>query len=194
MKFPLRKVVLSLLLVLSNTAVYGADAQRENPLYLEARSLWQELSSSTFDPSSKAQYGKRFGDLAQEQKQLWRLAGEVDRGQCAGGCLTSYNNRIVAWQSQLVQYSRDVQRRLPRGGVWRTYGKWTKVPVQKLVCHQTFVCVPAETIMRDRSSSIVSTPAKTVTGVCYVKNDPTSCDGCTATSTPPQDRCFWYLK
>lgn len=172
-------------------------AQEPNPLFIEARNLWQQLSASSIDTDAKASYGKRFGDLARDQQQLWSLAGQVDSGQCMDGCMTSYNNQVIAWQSALAAFNRDAHMalessNLPRIGVWTKYGKWAQINVG---CRQIYACGPAETIMHGNDMIVVATPRQTVTGICQAtRNDPEGCGECSATWTPPTDRCLWHLE
>jgi hypothetical protein len=184
--------------LLSFCTVVGAqEAQVLNPLFVEARELWHQLSASTLPPDVKAPYGKRFGELAQQQGVLWRLAGQADSGQCTGQCLSSYNGQIEVWEGRLQAFNHDARQalessNLPRVGVWKTYGKWTHVNV---ACLQTYICVPSETMIAPSDTRIVSTPARTVTGVCQAdRSDPESCGTCTAEFTPPDERCEWRLE
>jgi hypothetical protein len=180
-----------------NGSALAQQVQVLNPSFVKARDLWRELSASSLSPDEKAPYGRRFGSLAREQQSLWSLAGEVDRGQCKGQCVTAYNNRVIAWQSSLAAFNRDAHlalesTNLPRVGVWRIYGKFTQINV---ACRQMYVCVPAETIMHPPEMKIVSTPAQTVTGMCQAdQSNPESCEHCTAERTPPTDRCEWHLE
>ncbi len=183
--------------MLSSAALaYADDAQRPNPIYLQARDLWQKISASQMPKDQKAVFGKRFGDLAAEQRQLWNEAGAVDRGECSDQCLDDYNAEIESWQNGLSAFNDDAQAALdsadlPQQGVWRASGKFNQVNVG---CVQAWICVPAQQIMYDPSMQVVSTPAKLMTGVCQVTTDPTSCGQCTATFTPPQDICIWHLE
>lgn len=106
-------IVLALSLLLAGAA-QAEDAQQENPLFVEARNLWQQISASSLDNGAKAPYGKRFGDLAAEQRSLWSLAGQVDSGACADQCLDSYNGRVMTWQSNLQSFSNDARKVLDR--------------------------------------------------------------------------------
>lgn len=186
-----RTIVLALSLLVIETA-HAAGAQQENPLFVEARSLWQQISNSSLDNSVKAPYGQRFGDLAAEQRSLWTLAGEVDSGACAERCLDNYNNRVLSWQSNLQSFNNDASMVLPKLGKWEKYGKWSQINV---ACRQVYICRPAETIMHGNDMIVVGTPAQTVTGVCHTNtSDPESCSECTATLTPPTERCLWHLE
>lgn len=102
--------IVLVLSLLSNGAAQAGDAQQENPLFVEARNLWQQISASSLDNDTKAPYGKRFGDLAAEQRSLWSLAGQVDSGACTGRCLDNYNDRVLTWQSNLQSFSNDARK------------------------------------------------------------------------------------
>lgn len=104
------RIIVLALVLLSNGVAQAGDAQQENPLYVEARNLWQQISASSLDNGTKAPYGQRFGNLAAEQQSLWSLAGQVDSGACAGRCLDNYNNRVLTWQSNLQSFSNDARK------------------------------------------------------------------------------------
>src|SRR5579859_3689368 len=89
----IRACILALML-LPAVIAYADDAQRPNPIFLQARDLWQKISASQMPADQKAAFGKRFGDLAAEQRRLWDEAGAVDRGECADQCLADYNAEI----------------------------------------------------------------------------------------------------
>lgn len=108
------KIIVLALVFLSNGVAQAGDAQQENSLFVEARNLWQQISASSLDNGAKAPYGKRFGDLAAEQRSLWSLAGQVDSGACTGRCLDNYNDRVLTWQSNLQSFSNDARRVLDR--------------------------------------------------------------------------------
>lgn len=78
-----------------------------NPLFVEAKDIWQQLNSSTLD--DKTGWAKRFHDLEQEQQLLWSIAEQVDSGQCTGSCIDLYNSRVVAWQSSLENFIHDAR-------------------------------------------------------------------------------------
>jgi hypothetical protein len=192
-------LVLSLL---ANGAVLAQEAQVLNSSYVEARDLWQQLSASSIPPDEKAPYGKRFGNLAEEQRNLWSLAGQVDRGQCLGQCETAYNNEVVAWESQLAAFNQDARvalqsTNLPRVGIWRKYGEWTQISVAgiQLFCQQTWVCGPAETFMAAPDMKVVGTPsAETVRKLCQAGHTDRECTDCPAEREQPEDRCEWHLE
>ena len=176
---------------------WADGAQTPNPLYLQAQGLWQKISASQMPTDQKAAFGKRFGDLAAEQRQLWSEAGAVDQGECTGQCLDNYNAEIEQWQSDLSAFSSDAQAALdaptlPEKGIWKTLGDFHQLNVG---CFQIWVCVPATEVMHDPAMKIVSEPAeKSVPGMCQVAGNPTSCGTCTASVTPPQDTCTWHLE
>lgn len=177
---------------------WADEAQTPNPLYLQARDLWQRVSASQMPTDQKAAFGQRFGDLAAEQRQLWSEAGAVDSGECADQCLNNYNAEIEQWQSGLSAFSSDAQAALdaptmPEKGIWQTLGDFHQVNVG---CYQVWVCVPATQVMHDPAMKIVSEPAeKSVTGVCQATNDSIdNCGTCTASVTPPEDICTWHLE
>lgn len=191
------KIIVLALVFLSNGVAQAGDAQQENPLFVEARNLWQQISASSLDNDVKAPYGKRFGDLAAEQQSLWSLAGQVDNGACTGRCLDNYNDRVLTWQSRLQSFSNDARialesNNLPKIGVWTKYGQWTQL---NMFCFQTYACGPVETIIHGNDMIVVSTPKQTVKGVCQAtRSDPESCGECSATWNPPTDRCLWHLE
>ena len=177
---------------------WADGAQTPNPLYLQARDLWQRISASQMPTDQKADFGKRFGDLAAEQRQLWSEAGAVDSGECADQCLENYNAEIEQWQSGLSAFSSDAQAALdapslPEKGTWSLYGQFTHI---NSVCRQTWTCGPSGQVMHDPDMLLVSTPAKTLTGVCQSSAaDPTDpCAACTASWKAPDDVCLWHLE
>jgi len=192
-----RVVAGTIFLVLSLLFNIAAQAAQEpNPLFIEARNLWQQLSASSIASDTKAGFGRRFGDLARVQQQLWSLAGQVDSGACTDQCLDTYNDRVMAWQSNLESFNGDARlalesTSLPRTGVWTKYGKWTQVNV---FCFQTYVCGPAETIMHGSDMKVVSTPAQTVKGMCQANASDPGCSECTAALTTPTAPCEWHLE
>jgi hypothetical protein len=98
--------------VLLISGAAGADqAQQENPLFTQARAIAGQVASSGLPDGTKADLAQQFSALAAEQQSLWRLAGEVDSGQCVDGCADDYNGRVVAWQNGLVAFSAA----LPQG-------------------------------------------------------------------------------
>lgn len=187
---------LSIVLSLS-TSAWADGAQTPNPLYLQARDLWQRISASQMPTDQKAGFGKRFGDLAAEQRQLWSEAGAVDSGECSDQCLDSYNAEVEQWQADLTAFSNDAQAALdaptlPEKGIWQTLGDFHQVNVG---CFQVWVCVPAQQVMHDPAMKIVSEPAeKSVAGVCAATQDNAKCGMCTASVTPPEDTCTWHLE
>lgn len=189
---PIVRTIILALSLLHIETIHAEGAQQENPLFVESRSLWQQISNSSLDSRVKAPYAQRFGDLATEQRILWSLAGEVDSGTCAEQCLDNYNNRVLTWQSNLQSFNSDASMVLPKLGKWEKYGKWSQI---NIACRQVYICRPAETIMHGNDMIVVGTPAQTVTGVCHTNaSDPESCNECTATLTPPTERCLWHLE
>jgi hypothetical protein len=185
-----------LMIALSLSVAAWGDAQTPNPLYQEAHDLWQQVSASAMSVDQKAALGKRFGDLAATQQQLWSEAGDVDQGECTDQCLDDYNATVEQWQSDLSAFSSDARAALdaiqPVAGVWKTFGDFHQVNVG---CFQVWVCVPASQVMHDPDMKIVSEPEeKRVVGVCQMTDNPTSCGSCTATVTPPTDSCTWHLE
>lgn len=181
-----------------NTSAWADGAQTPNPLYLQARDLWQRISVSQMPTDQKAAFGKRFGDLAAEQRPLWSEAGAVDSGACADQCLTDYNAEIDQWQAGLSAFSTDAQAALdapslPEKGIWQTLGDFHQLNEG---CFQIWACVPATQVMHDPAMKIVSEPAqKTVVGLCQATNDSIdNCGMCSATATPPGDTCTWHLE
>src|SRR5262249_35156203 len=92
-----------------------ADAQQENPLFVQARALADQAASSSLSDDQKSGFAQRFAALQAEQQTLWQLAGDVDGGRCADDCLNDYNNRVVAWQGDLVNFSAEVSAAMPQG-------------------------------------------------------------------------------
>ena len=192
------RILLLAILLSSASLAYADDAQRPNPIYLQARDLWQKISVSQMPKDQKAVFGKRFGDLAAEQRQLWSEAGAVDRGECSDQCLDNYNAEIESWQNGLSTFNDDAQAALddpglPEKGMWQALGDFHQM---NTTCFQIWACVPSGQVMHDPSMQIVSTPAqKTVPGMCQVTNDSIdNCGACTASVTPPQDICTWHLE
>jgi hypothetical protein len=194
--FDVRIIVLALVLLVNGVAQAG-DAQQENPLFVEARNLWQQISASSLDNDTKAPYGKRFGDLAVEQRSLWSLAGQVDSGACTDQCLDNYNDRVLTWQSNLQSFNSDARTALespglPEAGVWKPFGEFTHGNLG--ICRQTWACVPKGEVMHDPGMKIISPPMQTLTGYCSIKDNPEDCGACSATWTPPADHCLWHLE
>lgn len=190
-------VVCFLLLFLFIPFAKADDAQRENPLYSEAKSLWQQLSDSKLSTDKKAVYGKWFGDLANEQRQLWDLAGQVDSGTCVDECLSSYNSRVIAWQNKLQAFSKAAHTELespglPMPGIWKTVGAFTHGNLG--VCRQTWGCFPNQQVMHGSDTKIVATPSQTLTGFCSTRDNPESCEFCSASTSPPKENCEWHLE
>jgi hypothetical protein len=98
--------------LLPNMAAQAADAQRPNPLFLEAKNLSQQLSVSALNDNAKNAWRRRFNDLEEVQKQLWDLAGQVDRGQCKENCIDLYNSRVRQWQTDLQSFIHDAKATL----------------------------------------------------------------------------------
>ncbi len=92
-----------------------AEAQQENPLFLQAQTIAAQVASSSMSEELKAGFAERIGTLSAEQQNLWSLAGQVDGGQCADACLDDYNNRIVAWQNALATFASEASAALPQG-------------------------------------------------------------------------------
>ncbi|MDO8288959.1 MAG: hypothetical protein Q7T44_07050 [Parvibaculum sp.] len=90
-------------------------AQEINPLFVQAQQYAAQVASSSASDDVKAGFAQRFATLQGRQQQLWQLAGEVDAGQCIGGCLDNYNNEIMSWQSSLQQFSADAAALAPQG-------------------------------------------------------------------------------
>lgn len=172
-------------------------AQEPNPLFLEARNLWQQLSASRMPADEKATYGKRFGDLARVQRQLWDFAGQVDSGACADQCLDDYNNRVMYWQSDLETFNSDARSTLEASkqekGVWKPFGKFTHGNLG--ICRQVWYCGPQGQIVRAPDMKIVATPMQTLTGFCSIKDNPENCGECSASwGSGPEDSCEWHLE
>jgi hypothetical protein len=91
------------------------QAQQENPLFTQARALADQVAASALPDGTKAEFAQQFAALAAEQQSLWQLAGQVDSGQCAGGCADDYSGRVVAWQNALVAFSAAASAALPQG-------------------------------------------------------------------------------
>ena len=109
-------VVLGLLWTLANAhQPASATAQQQNPLFLQAQAIGEQVASSSAPGDVKAGFAQRFEALAAEQQNLWSLAGQVDSGQCADTCLDDYNSRVVAWQGSLVQFAAEASSALPQG-------------------------------------------------------------------------------
>ncbi len=185
------------LLSLFPLGAWAKRAQTLNPLYVEARDLWQQLRAINRMPANKkATYGQRFGALSKEQQALWSLAKQVDSRACKDQCLSSYNARVESWQSKLTVFNSEVHAIITSlnqtvAGKWVTIGKFTQLNV---ACHQTWACVPKEGNIHAPDTRIVSTPRQTITGMCQITSNPKSCGSCTATLTPPKDSCEWHLE
>jgi hypothetical protein len=91
----------------------SGEAQQENKIFLKAKDLANEVNNSSINANTKSQLSKRFDVLAEEQKKLWTLAGQVDSGRCVDNCLDLYNNRINRWENNLQYFIRDVSPILP---------------------------------------------------------------------------------
>lgn len=92
-----------------------AEAQQENPLFVQARAIADQVAASALPDGTKAEFAQQFAALAAEQQNLWQLAGQVDSGQCADACVEDYNGRVVAWQNALVAFSSSASAALPQG-------------------------------------------------------------------------------
>jgi hypothetical protein len=106
-------LVLTLLVPVIPQAI--AEAQQENPLFVQARAIAAEVASSALSADAKADFAQRFAALQAEQQELWRLAGEVDSGSCTDTCVGDYNNRVIAWQNALVGFNTDASAAIPQG-------------------------------------------------------------------------------
>lgn len=91
------------------------QAQQVNPAFVQAQAVAAEVASSSLPAEQKADFQRRFAALQAEQQNLWQLAGEVDGGGCTDTCLNDYNNRVTAWQSDLVGFSTAASAALPQG-------------------------------------------------------------------------------
>ncbi len=199
---PVRKflwlAVLAVALLPAGTKVTIGAAQVLNPLYVQARNLWQQMSASSIAVSTKAEYGRRFGDLANEQRRLWQLAAQVDARQCSGACLNSYNNSVVAWQANLAKFNGDIQNALatllPQPGKWQPYGDAIAMEGDASAsCWQAWICVPAEQFMAAPNMKVVSTPVQRRHGVCSAdSSNPKECGTCNFLDT--LGRCEWHLE
>jgi len=106
-------VVVTLLLPAVPDAL--AEAQQENPLFVQARTIAAEVAASSLPAEAKADFQQRFAALQAEQQDLWRLAGEVDGGSCTDSCVGDYNNRVIAWQNALIGFNTDASAAIPQG-------------------------------------------------------------------------------
>jgi hypothetical protein len=91
------------------------QAQQVNPLFAQAQTIAAQVASSSLPAEQKADFQQRFAALQAEQQNLWQLAGEVDGGACTDTCVVDYNNRVVAWQNDLVGFSSAASGALPQG-------------------------------------------------------------------------------
>jgi hypothetical protein len=101
--------------VLAGSGNALAEAQQENPLFVQARTIADQVASSAASAEQKASFADRFAALQAEQQNLWQLAGQVDSGQCVEDCQNDYNNRVVAWQNDLVSFSAEASAAMPQG-------------------------------------------------------------------------------
>lgn len=99
-------IVLALSL-LSNVTAQADDAKRDNPLWLEATNMLEELDMSSLNDNAKHYWHRRFNTLAEVQVSLSEWAGQVDRGQCKENCIDLYNSRIDQWESNLQRFNKD---------------------------------------------------------------------------------------
>jgi hypothetical protein len=106
----LRLVVLfsvAFLAIASAVATAKGEAQVLNPAFIRARDLYNQADAET-----RRQMLNHWIQLSNEQKELWRLAGDVDRLNAQRQpipWLGSYNARIVSWQNDLGSFSASLQ-------------------------------------------------------------------------------------
>lgn len=75
-------------------------------------------------------------------------------------------------------------------GVWTTTETFAQANV---ACFRVYTCWPASDILHDASTHVVSTPPKTVWGVCSAGGGPVdSCNVCL--TNPPTEKCEWHLE
>ena len=113
-RFPAIAAIVAALLGLASAGPVFA-AQQENPLFVQARALADQVASSSLSDDQKAGFAQRFASLQAEQQNLWQLAGDVDGGRCVDDCLNDYNNRVIGWQNDLAGFSAEVSAAMPQG-------------------------------------------------------------------------------
>jgi hypothetical protein len=92
-------------LLLSNLAAQAG--QEENPLFIEGKNMAEELDISSLNDNAKLHWAQQFKALANEQQQLWEVAGQVVGGQCSNGCAGQYNRRLEQWENNLRRFIND---------------------------------------------------------------------------------------
>jgi hypothetical protein len=102
--------IMSMSALMANIRPAFAEAQVLNPLFVQARGLYEEVLDSTLNAGVKTSFRTRFSSLESEQQSLWQMAGQVDAGQCKDSCINLYNSRVQIWQSQLQQFNADAAR------------------------------------------------------------------------------------
>lgn len=98
-------ILISVAVLAATSAVPRAEGQSQvlNPNFIKARDLYNQADTET-----QREMSSRWTQLQNEQKDLWRLAGEVDRLNAQNQpipWINNYNARILNWQAGLVDFA-----------------------------------------------------------------------------------------
>ena len=105
------RLLFMIVLIHFSLLVYG-EAQEENPLFVEASNLIDQIKFADLQESVVQYWANRYADLQTTQQHLWQVAGQVDDGRCQDSCIELYNSQVIRWQNELERFNSEARRLL----------------------------------------------------------------------------------